>query len=353
MWSMHENCKEFISDSWQTRVVGCPMYILTKKLKLLKDRLKSWNVNVFGNVHQYVKQAEQNLHAIQNQIQLTNPSDNLLNQEKMARCELNTALARQECFWLEKARLSWHLEGDRNTSFFHRISKIKCKTKLINTLRVEENIISDPQEISNHVVNYFMNLFGTNPFLQDQMLVEEVIPQLVGGNINAMLTMLPSHEEIRNAVFSLNKESAPRPDGFRAFFFQTYWDIVQREVIDAVLQFFTSGWLLPNYNANILILIPKSNNADTIEQFRPIAMAKFKFKVISKIIADRLAQILPTIISKNQKGFIQGRNIKDCLCLASEAINLLHKKSYAGNIALKIDITKAFDTLDWNFLLKV
>lgn len=149
-----------------------------------------------------------------------------------------------------------------------------------------------------------MNLFGTNPFLQDQMLVEEVIPQLVGGNINAMLTMLPSHEEIRNAVFSLNKESAPRPDGFRAFFFQTYWDIVQREVIDAVLQFFTSGWLLPNYNANILILIPKSNNADTIEQFRPIAMAKFKFKVISKIIADRLAQILPTIISKNQKGFI-------------------------------------------------
>lgn len=77
------------------------------------------------------------------------------------------------------------------------------------------------------------------------------------------------------------------------------------------------------------------------------------FKVISKIIADRLAQILPTVISKNQKGFIQGRNIKDCLCLASEAINLRHKKSYAGNIALKIDITKSFDTLDWNFLLKV
>jgi len=90
-----------------------------------------------------------------------------------------------------------------------------------------------------------------------------------------------------------------------------------------------------------------------VEQYRTIAMANFKFKVISKIIADRLASIPPTIISSNQKGFIKGRNIKDCLCLASEAINILDKIAFGGNLALKIDITKAFDTLDWKFLLKV
>jgi len=300
---------------------------------MLKESLKTWNVTVFGNVHQFVRQAEQNLHDIQNQIQLTNPIDTLLNQEKMAQCELDTALERQECFWQEKARLSWHLDGDRNASW-HLDAEGKGK-------------------INNHIVNYFMNLFCTNPLLKDQLLVEDVIPHLVGEHINDMLTMLPSHEEIRKVVFNLNKDSAPGPDGFGAFFFQTYWDVVHKEVIDAVLQFFISGWLLPNYNANTLILITKSPNADAIEQFRPIAMANFKFKVISKIIADRLAQILPSLVSNNQKGFIQGRNIKDCVFLASEAINLLHKKTYAGNIALKIDITKAFDTLDWKFLLKV
>jgi len=88
-------------------------------------------------------------------------------------------------------------------------------------------------------------------------------------------------------------------------------------------------------------------------QFRQIALANFKFKVISKILADRLAVLMPHIISKEQRGFIKGRNIKDCIFLASEAINLLDKKAFGGNIAFKIDIAKAFDTLDWSFLLKV
>jgi len=124
-------------------------------------------------------------------------------------------------------------------------------------------------------------------------MVEEVTPKLVDDNTNAMLTMLPSHMEIRNAVFGLNKEGAPDPDGFGAYFFQTYWDIVSNDVINVVLEFFTTSWLLPNFNANTLILIPKNSNADTIEQFRPIAMANFKFKIISKVIVDWLATIMP------------------------------------------------------------
>jgi hypothetical protein len=111
--------------------------------------------------------------------------------------------------------------------------------------------------------------------------------------------------------------------------------------------------LLPNYNANSLILIPKNPNADTVDQFRPIALTNFKFKIISKVIADRLANILPTIVSEEQRGFIKGRNIKDCIALASEVINVLDKKSFGGNLALKIDVSKAFDTINWDFLLKV
>lgn len=66
-----------------------------------------------------------------------------------------------------------------------------------------------------------------------------------------------------------------------------------------------------------------------------------------------LAQIMASIISQEQMGFINDRNIKDCLCIASEAANLLHNEEHRGNLALKIDITKSFDTLRWPFLLKV
>jgi len=116
--------------------------------------------------------------------------------------------------------------------------------------------------------------------------VEEVIPNLVTDSINNMLTLIPTMEEVHNAVFNLNKEGAPGPDGFGAVFFQTYWDIVKNDVHKAVLEFFTKSWLMSNYNANTLILIPKSPNADTVSQYRPIALANFKYKIVSKILAD-------------------------------------------------------------------
>ncbi|MCI28042.1 RNA-directed DNA polymerase (Reverse transcriptase), partial [Trifolium medium] len=125
----------------------------------------------------------------------------------------------------------------------------------------------------------------------DSLLAEEVIPNLVTDEVNALLTMVPSHDEIKTAVFALNKDSAPGPDGFGAFFFQTYWDIVKIDVINAMLEFFTTSWILPGFNSNIIALLPKTPEASSIDHYRPIAMANFKFKVISKIIADRLAPI--------------------------------------------------------------
>jgi len=121
---------------------------------------------------------------------------------------------------------------------------------------------------------------------------------------------------------------------------------MKEDVINAVLQFFTTGWMLPSYNTNIIVMIPKALNADTVNQFRPIPLANFMFKNVSKILADILAIIMPRLISHEHKGFIRGRNIKDCICTTYEAINLLHKKAFGGNITFKIDISKAFDTLD-------
>jgi len=233
------------------------------------------------------------------------------------------------------------------------VSKIKNKTKVISSIKIAEEHIIDPNLIADHIVSYYKCLFSSNTVLQEQLLVEEVIPNLIYSSTNNLLTNIPSKEEIKHAVFDLNSDGAPSLDGFGACFFQSYWDIVHKEVENAVLEFFTTGWLLPNFNANTIILIPKSPDADSIDNYRPIALANFKFKIISKILADRLAKILPNIISKEQRGFIKGRNIKACISLTSEAINLLDKKCFGGNLALKIDVSKAFDTLRWDFLIKV
>jgi hypothetical protein len=77
------------------------------------------------------------------------------------------------------------------------------------------------------------------------------------------------------------------------------------------------------------------------------------FKIISKVLADRVTLILFDNISKQQRGFIKGKQSNDYICLTSKAINMLHKKSFAGNLAIKIDIAKTFDTIDCQFLIKV
>jgi len=203
----------------------------------------------------------------------------------------------EEIFWQEKSKIKWHCEGDRNTAYFYRIAKIRASSSLITTMRDGDNLLIDPNIVSAHTVNDFQNLFTADSNVTQNSLVEDVIPNLITDRGNNMLTILPSMDEIYNVVFSLSKDSAPGPDGFGAFFFQTYWSIVKHDVSRAVLQFFTSGWLLLNFNANLLVLIPKTNHADSVHQYRPIALENFKFKIISKILADRLASVMPAITS--------------------------------------------------------
>jgi hypothetical protein len=271
MWSHHSECFNFISQVWSTQVFGSPMQKLSQKLKILKGELKTWNKNVFGDINNEVQNAVANLDVIQKYISTDGYTESLMKQVALAKESLEKALNIEEIFWQQKSWVKWHCQGDRNTTFFHRISKIKQAYKKLNSIRVDNNIVIEPDLIANHVVNHFTTLFSDNNTTIDTGLVEEVIPKLINDNTNNLLTMLPSLMEIKNAVFSMNKDGAPGPYGFGAFFFQTYWEITKTDVFEVVLEFFQFNWIMPNFNANTVVLIPKDSNADTVTHFRPIA----------------------------------------------------------------------------------
>lgn len=110
---------------------------------------------------------------------------------------------------------------------------------------------------------------------------------------------------------------------------------------------------MPNLNSNTVVLIPKHPGTDRIEDFRPIALADFHFKSITKVLPERLANIALRIVSEQQRGFVKGRFISESICIAPKSVNLLNYKTSSGNVAITFDIRKAFDTIDWDFLLKV
>lgn len=120
-------------------------------------------------------------------------------------------------------------------------------------------------------------------------------------------------------------------------------------MLNVVLQL----WSLPNLTLNLVDLVPKFPKANLVDKFWPIALVNFQFKVITKVLANRLAMVAPKIISQQQWGFIVGRHIGDCICVASKVINMLKYRTFGGKLTLMFDICKVFVTLDWKILIEV
>ncbi|XP_026383925.1 uncharacterized protein LOC113279446 [Papaver somniferum] len=106
-------------------------------------------------------------------------------------------------------------------------------------------------------------------------------------------------------------------------------------------------------NSNFLFLLPKTQGAKKAEQFRPMGLANFNFKIITRIITTRLSTMIEKMISMQQGAFVKGRNTQDKIVVASKMINELNIKRRGGNVGMKLDITQAYDSLSWNFLFEV
>ncbi|WZZ89725.1 hypothetical protein YC2023_118304 [Brassica napus] len=146
---------------------------------------------------------------------------------------------------------------------------------------------------------------------------------------------------------------SPGPDGYSVEFIRASWDTVGEDVIKAVREFFRNGKLLKDMNTTAISLIPKKPEACSLSDFRPISCCNIVYKLISKIIANRLKPILSECVSPNQAAFLKGRSLRENVLLATELIKDYNKSSCHKSAMLKIDIHKAFDTVCWEFVTKV
>lgn len=142
----------------------------------------------------------------------------------------------------------------------------------------------------------------------------------------------------------MNPKKAPGPDVMTSAFYRQHWDTIKPGVISFVKLFFEQSYLEPRINQTHLCLIPKIENPITIRDYRPISLANVAYKIISKILAERMKSWLNNIITENQSAFIPGRLITDNVLISHELIHSLHTKNLKNEfMALKLDIAKAFD----------
>jgi hypothetical protein len=151
------------------------------------------------------------------------------------------------------------------------------------------------------------------------------------------------------ALTSFNKDRSPGPDGWTVEFFIHFFDLVGPNLLELVEDSRLHGRIIGTLNSTFLTLIPKENNPSTFGDYRPISLCNLCYKLITKIIANRLKPILSRALSEEQLGFLKGCQILDAIGTTHECLhNIKMKKSKA--LILKLDLKKAFDCIDWYFL---
>jgi hypothetical protein len=164
---------------------------------------------------------------------------------------------------------------------------------------------------------------------------------------NLLLCSNPLKSEVVQALYSLGSTKAPGPDGFTALVFKKYWSVVKLDVLNCTRNFFQNQQLLMEQNHTHIALVPKKIGSHSVHRFRPISLCNISYKIITKILANRLKSILPKIISPFQSAFVPSRNIQGNIILAHELPHSYKLKiGKGGYMFLNMDMEKAFDKME-------
>ncbi|CAM8975760.1 unnamed protein product [Rhodiola kirilowii] len=151
----------------------------------------------------------------------------------------------------------------------------------------------------------------------------------------------------------MGNDKAPGPDSFSASFFKKNWGIIGKELCDGVSHCLRHNAMPKGVNAAYLALILKNNQASKPEDYRPISCCNITYKIVACLVAGRLKEVLPCIINQAQGAFVKDRSIVDNICLAQQLFNGYGRKNISERLAWKIDLRKAYDTIDWKFLISM
>ncbi|XP_030930993.1 uncharacterized protein LOC115956857 [Quercus lobata] len=257
--------------------------------------------------------------------------------------------------WKQRSRALWLHEGDSNTRYFHSKASHRFRRNRIEVLENHRGEkCEDENGIANILVDFYQSLFASS--LPDQ--IEEALvatPTVVSEEMNQALVAPFEREEVELALKQMDPLKAPGPDGMPPLFFQHFWPAIGDDVVEAVLTCLNSGSIPSSINRTFITLIPKVKSPVRVSDYRPIALCNTLYKLISKVLANRLKTILPCVISDTQSAFQSSKAISDNILVAFETLHhMKNQKSKKGCfMALKLDMSKAYDRVEWVYLVKI
>ena len=203
----------------------------------------------------------------------------------------------EEISWRQKSRELWLKEGDKNSKFFHKMTNARRRKNFISSITVDGRKLTKEIEIKEGVVNAFQNILLEKGDWRPSIsgLSFSSLDSVQAGLLEDVFSV----EEVQAAVFGLNGDKAPGPDEFTLAFWQFCWDIVKHEVMGFFVEFHSFGRFERSLNSTFIVLIPKKWGIDDLKDFRPISLVGSLYKILAKVLANRLKRVVGNVISNS------------------------------------------------------
>ncbi|CAH1439104.1 unnamed protein product [Lactuca virosa] len=344
--------KLLVERHWNIDVQGVKMFRLTQKLKNLKNPIRKL-LKIQGHFSENVDHFRKELEAVQSDLDLDPFNSQLRDLEAIFLGEYKKAYDEEERFLKQKAKIHWLKEGDSNSKYFHKIVKGKAHKNRIESVMNRQGEWLEGEAVYKEFVDYFQDFLGKEVLCEEIEMPNSLFVKKLDLIQAVEMVQIVSNEEIKAALFYIDDDKAPGPDGYSAKFFKSMWSIIGDDFCHAVKEFFASGKILKEVNATVIALVPKVDSRGIVSDFIPISCCSVIYKCISKMIVGRIRNHLGSIVSDNQSAFIPGRSITDNILLSQELVRGYHRERGFSRCALKVDIQKAYDTVGWSFLQNI
>nr|GEY33496.1 putative RNA-directed DNA polymerase, eukaryota, reverse transcriptase zinc-binding domain protein [Tanacetum cinerariifolium] len=326
-WSDMEGFGKVVEGAWKE----CPnvehnaMINMIGKLKYLKKKIREWNIKNKQRGNNDKGKHKADLEALDMIIDQGNGSEEIVQK----RSEFVTKLLHIDKLnskeMAQKAKIKWYIEGT-----------------MTNGSWVDEPIMVK-REFFNHFSNRFAKPDGKH------FITHMSYPRQISLNQQMDLESKVSNDEIKRVVWDCGTDKAPGPDGFTFGFYRRFWYRIDNDVYVAVKHFFICGEIPKGCNSSFIALIPKIPDANLVKYFRPISLIRSLYKIIAKILANRLVGVLGDIVNEVQSAFVVDRQILDGPLILNEVIQWCKSKK-KQSLVFKVDFEKAYDSVRWDFL---
>jgi exonuclease III len=249
----------------------------------------------------------------------------------------------------QRGKVSWCVLGDEDTTFYHARASARCRNNQIKMI-LHEGLPHFSQEAKLKVMtDYYRNIMGSTTPSSSVLDFQLLYPNMV--NLSS-LSQPFSEQEILHAIKDIPRDKSPGPDGFGSGFYQDFWHLIKNDMFKLFDQFYHGDLKLDGINRSFMILLRKKENNNEPTNYRPISLLNCTVKWITKILAARLQSLIKLLVDADQTGFVKTRCIADNFMYAMDLVQCCRKRKKKAMI-LKLDFSKAFDTVSWEALFSI